>query len=181
MKSEIIIEQLLGWRTALAENEAPPAPRASRLLERARPWWQRRPEIFDLMVAAFERTPVRLGHAMEPGATRGGSHPVPTVIARTNVETNLLADILYLAIRGNTLRLRFQLHPMTDQPEADLEVTFVADDGPHPLFSTVATLAPGQEYRLEVEIPAQVARVWKDLRVTDRMPFRFVLRPADEA
>lgn len=180
MKTEPPIELLLSWRSAQAEAEAPAPPRAARLLELARPWWQHSPERFAALVAAFDGMHARFGHAMETNAERGGSFPVPAVIARTNVETSLLADILYLHIRGRTLRLRFQLSPLPELPEPNLEVTFVAVDGPRAMFAAPAALAPGGEYRLEVELSAEFAQAWAHLRVTDRMPFRFVLRPADE-
>ena len=43
MKTEIHIGQLLRWRLARAEAEA---PRAARLLELSRPWWETLPERF---------------------------------------------------------------------------------------------------------------------------------------
>ncbi len=181
MKTEPTIEQLLRWRAAHAEAEAPPAPRAALLLELARPWWQRCPEKFAVLVAGFDEIQARFGHAMETDAGRGGSFPVPAVISRTNVETSLLADILFLHFRGRTLRLRFQLQPMPELPEPNLDVTFVATDSPRAMFSAPASLSPGGDYRLEIELSIEVAQAWAHLRVTDRMPFRFVLRPADEA
>lgn len=181
MKPGTPLESLFNWRSARAEAEAPPPPRAARLLDLARPWWQRSPERFAALIAGFEGMPARFGHAMEPAAGRGGSYPVPAVIARTNVETSLLADVLYIHFRGRTLRLRFQLQPIPEPPEADLEVTFVAAEGPRVLFAGIAQLAPGGEYRLEVELPAEFAPAWTHLRVTDRMPFRFILRPANDA
>jgi len=34
------VEKLLRWRLSEAEEDAPPAPRATRLLELIRPWWE---------------------------------------------------------------------------------------------------------------------------------------------
>jgi hypothetical protein len=180
MNEEMNLAQLLRWRVAQAEADAPPAPRAARLLALTEPWWRRWPERFALLAAGLEGMHTRVGHAMEQDAGRGGSHPVPAVVARTNVETHSLADILYINLRDGTLRLRFQLRPMPDSPEARMEVTFVAHDTPQPLFTAPATLAPRGEYRLEIELPGETARAWQHLRVTDRMPFRFILRPDDE-
>ncbi|MCX6954443.1 MAG: hypothetical protein NTV51_20005 [Verrucomicrobia bacterium] len=181
MKTESSLERLIGWRAAEAEADAPPAPRAGRLLEHARPWWQRQPERLRALASALEGMHARFGHAMEPEGGRGGSHPVPAVIARTNVETNSLADILYLNLRGRTLRLRFLLRAPSASAEPAMEVTFVAPDGPQALFAAVATQTPAGEYRLELELPDAVAQAWAHLRVTDRMPFRFILRPDDGA
>jgi hypothetical protein len=44
MKSKIPIEELLRWRLDNAKSEAPLAPCAARLLDLARPWWERSPE-----------------------------------------------------------------------------------------------------------------------------------------
>lgn len=176
-----LVEQLLEWRSAQAEAEAPPAPRAARLLERARPWWQRQPERFAALAAALDGLHARFGHASDPGAGHRGSIPVPAVIVWTNLETNSLAHILYFHLRGRTLRLRFQLQSTPDTPERNLDATFVAADSQTPLFSALASLAPGGEYRLELELPAAFAEAWAHLRVTDRMPFRFILRPQENA
>lgn len=180
MKTGTPLHSLLTWRAEQAEADAPPAPRAARLLHLARPWWERSPEQFAALVAAFDGIHARIGYAMDTAADRGNGFPVPAVIARPNVETNLFADILYLHIRGRTLRLRFQLPPMPESPEPMLDVTFVAVDSPQPILSGTASLAPSGEYRLELELSVEFAQAWAHLRVTDRMPFRFVLRPADE-
>ncbi len=120
------------------------------------------------------------GHAAERDAGRGSSNPVPAVILWTNIETNSLAHILYLHVRGGTLRLRFQLQTAPDTPERNLDVTFVGADNQQPLFAALATFAPGAEYRIESELPMELADAWAHLRVTDRMPFRFILRPQEE-
>jgi len=180
MKKDPLVERLLEWRTAQSEADAPPAPRAARLLERARPWWQRQPEQFAALAAALDGLHVHFGHAMDPGAGRGGSIPVPALIRWTNIETNSLAHILYFHLRERTLRLRFHLQTTPDAPERTLDVTFVAADSHQPLFSALATFAPGGEYRIELDLPVAFAEAWAPLRVTDRMPFRFILRPQEE-
>jgi hypothetical protein len=180
MKMEPPVQRLLKWRTALAEAEAPPAPRAARLLERARPWWQRQPERFAALAAALNGMHAHFGHAMDPGAGQGSGIPVAAVLLWTNLETNSLAHILYFHVRARTLRLRFQLQNTPEAPERDLDVTFVAAESHQPLFSAFATFAPGGEYRIELDLPAALAEAWAPLRVTDRMPFRFILRPQEE-
>ena len=64
MNPGLSIEQLLRWRLARAEAEAPPAPRAARLLELSRPWWETWPERFAGVVARLGQMEVSYGHAM---------------------------------------------------------------------------------------------------------------------
>src|SRR5438477_12791678 len=79
---KIPIEQLLRWRLAQAEAEAPPAPRAARLLERARPWWESWPERFQSVIERLTRIQIAYGHAMAEPQSRSG-HPVPALIVHT--------------------------------------------------------------------------------------------------
>jgi hypothetical protein len=177
MKKELSIEQVLAWRLAQAEADAPPAPRAARLLEMSRTWWERWPETFDRLIAQLGNVRANFGHAMvaEP---RSRGYPVPTVVARTNVEISSLAEILYFNVNGSRIRLRFQVLPALAPAAPRLEITFVAVDQPSPLFVAPAVLAPGGEYRVDAEMPGALARAWAEIKVTDRMPFRFVLHEA---
>ena len=179
MKHPIPLEDLLNWRTALAEAEAPPPPRAARMLELARPWWELRPEQFRALVQQFG-TLMGVGYAMDPGSSQRENHPVPAVITRTNVETTALADILYFSIQGRILRMRFHLRHAPELRQSPLEVTFVAPGSAEPLFFTEATLGRDGNYRIEYELRSDIADAWARLRVTERMPFRFILRAPDE-
>src|SRR3712207_1105189 len=82
------------------------------------------------------------------------------------------------AVRDRKLRLRFQLEASPDKAEPTFEVTFVSDAVPRPLLAANATASVGDEYRLDAELSDELAASWTQLRVTDRMPFRFILRPA---
>ena len=42
-----------------------------------------------------------------------------------------------------------------------------------------AVRSHADEYRVDVDLPDHLVRSWGALRVTDQMPFRMVLRPAD--
>lgn len=145
--------------------------------EPVEPWWQRSPDSFYLLADRLISGAISFGHALGPADGRGGNHPVHTVIARTNVKTNSLADVLYFQLNGHVLSLRFQLQLLDELPEPRFEVTFVAADTATPLFVAQATLSPGGEYRMKANIPANFAKAWATLRVTDRMPFRFILKP----
>jgi hypothetical protein len=171
------IEQLLKWRLAQAESAAPPTPRAARLIELARPWWETAPEQFQALWARLGPIQVGYGHALaEPRAPRGGGYPVPALIVRageTEVETAV--RVLYLGIRDGRMSFRFHLEARPEPADAAFEVTFVADESAQPLFSAQATRSVDSEYRLDAELTGELARAWGDLRVMDRMPFRLIL------
>ena len=176
MKTKMTIQELLRWRLARAEAEAPPAPRAARLLELARPWWEIWPEEFRSLVERLGQAPIAYGHAMaEPGQSRT-AHPVPAVIVRAGEELSAFASVLYFSIGNGRLRLRFQISPAHEQPDPAFEVIFIAAATAVPLFSSHATLAVENEYRLDAELPEKIAAQWGQMKVTDRMPFRLILR-----
>jgi hypothetical protein len=176
MKTKIPIEELLRWRLARAEAEAPPPLRATRLLELARPWWETWPEQFRSLVERLGQVQVAYGHAMaEPRQSRT-AHPVPTLIVRAGEEFQAFASVLYFRIGRGRLRLRFQIDPAHRQSDSAFEVTFVAAATAIPLFSSHATLSVENEYRLDAELPEKVASEWQQMKVTDRMPFRLILR-----
>src|SRR5436309_3280949 len=106
------VEQLLRWRLSQAEAEAPPAPRAGRLLELARPWWETWPERFQSFVERLGGIEVAYGHAAEPRQPRGG-HPVPALVVRAVEELETSVRVLYINVREGRLRLRFQLDAAT--------------------------------------------------------------------
>jgi hypothetical protein len=170
------VEQLLHWRLARAEAEAPPAPRGAYLLELARPWWERWPERFQSLVERLRQIQIAYGHAMaEPRQSQSG-HPVPTLIVRAVEELETSARVLYLNVRNGRLRLRFQLDAAAAQGHERFDVTLVADNSERPLLSAPAMLSLESEYRLDAELSEELARGWEQLKVTDRMPFRLILR-----
>jgi hypothetical protein len=172
------VEQLLRWRLAQAEKEAPPAPRASRLLELARPWWETSPEQFRALWTRLGMIQVVFGHAMvEPDARRGSGYPVPALMERAgepDLETSV--RVLYLGTRTNRMSLRFHLEAQPDHPDAGFEATFVSATSGQPLFSVHAFRSVDNEYRLDAELTDEIASDWRDLKVTDRMPFKLLLR-----
>jgi hypothetical protein len=176
MKREIDIEQLLRWHEERAEARAPLAPSAAHLLEIARPWWETLPERFESYTRRLGAIRISYGYAMTELHHGHTGYPVPTLIARGNEELESPARVLYMSVRDGRLRLRFQIEPI---PRADqsFEVTFVSESGLRPILSTYAALSVDGEYRLDVELPEELAVTWESLRVTDQMPFRFILRP----
>jgi hypothetical protein len=177
MKREIDIEQLLHWRLERAEARAPIAPSAAQLLDFVRPWWEIFPERFESYARRLGAIKVSYGYAMAELHHGHTGYPVPALISRGDEELESPARVLYMSVRNGRLRLRFQLDPIP-APDRTFEVTFVTDAGLKPILSTYAELSVDGEYRLDVELPEELAVTWDSLRVTDQMPFRFILRPA---
>jgi hypothetical protein len=116
---------------------------------------------------------------MAPQQHGHSGHPVPTLISRDDDELEAPVRVLYLNVREGKLRLRFQLDPIP-RVERGFEVTFISEEALQPILSAYATLSVDGEYRLDAELPEDLAANWESLKVTDRMPFRFILRPATD-
>ena len=176
MKREIDIEQLLRWRLERAEARAPIAPSAAHLLDIVRPWWEILPERFESYARRLAAIKVSYGYAMAELHHGHTGYPVPALIARGDEELDSPARVLYMTVRDGRLRLRFQIDPIP-APDRSFEVTFLSEAGLRPILSANAELSVDGEYRLDVELPEELAVTWESLRVTDQMPFRFILRP----
>lgn len=170
------LQLLLHWRAEQAEMEAPPPPRASELLRRARPWWLRMPEEFDRGVARLFQTRLNLGYALEGGPARQRGATVPALLPGPDGERLGYVRVTYLSIRDDRLRLRFTLDDQTARLDATLALTFVADPSGAPLLEAAAHEAGDHEYRAECPLPPELAAEWSRLRVTDAMPFRLIVR-----
>ena len=179
MNPRISVEELLRWRLARAEAEAPPAPRAARLLELARPWWETWPERFGELVARLSQMEVAYGHAMAESRRTPSEHLVPAMVVHTASETETSARVLYFSVRNGRLRLRFQLGSNPDCSAPAYEATFVSRAGSQPLFSTPVERSTNGEYSLTESLSEELANKWAVLKVTDEMPFRLILRPFD--
>ena len=177
MRREFDIEQLLQWRVDRAESDAPPPPSGLHLLKRARPWWEIAPEKFAAHVRRLGAIQISYGYAMAHRQHGHSGHPVPTLISRNDEELESPARVLYMNVRDGKLRLRFHLDPIP-KTERGFEVTFISEGALQPIFSAYASLSVDGEYRLDADLPEDLATTWESLRVTDRMPFRFLLRPA---
>ena len=183
MSAGTSIGAVLRWRLARAAAEAPPPPSAAQLLAGARPWWDAWPARWQAAVERLGRMQVAYGHAMTTSDPRPGGYPVPALLVGAG-DAEVLVRVLYLSVRDGELRLRFLLPGAALPTAGDLEVTFVADGEPaeaasslRPLLAAHATRAAANEYRLDAVLPQALAHGWAALKVTDRMPFRLVLRP----
>ena len=182
MIMETPIAELLRWRFEQAKNQAPPAPRATRLLELTRPWWETLPAQFQSLARRVANIQVAYGHAMtEPLSGGIGGYPVAALVVRTREEWDTSVRVLYLSVRDRRLRLRFQIEALPSPAEQSFEVTFVAD-GPtaRPELAATASLSLDSEYRLDADLTEELAKDWERLKATDRMPFRLILRPVGD-
>lgn len=176
MNTKIAMTEILRWRLALAEAEAPPAPRAGRLLELARPWWEGCPEKFQAIARRLGALQMCYGHAMVDPGLAPISHLVPTLIVGEALERETSVQVLYLEVRESMLQLRFALDAAHRSSEPRFDCTFLAEENLRPLFSAVSECSVANEFWLEVSIPDSIARTWENIRVSDPMPFRLILR-----
>jgi hypothetical protein len=169
------LAELLRWRAAIAESGAPSPPRATDLVDRLRPWWERWPERFRMLGERLSRMQLAHGSEFDDRSLRSAGNPVPALISHVD-DVEACARVVHLSMRNDRLRLRFLL----DGPLArgdDFEVTFVSLHGSQPLLLAVATRGADGEYRLDTELTPQLIASWRNLRIRDRMPFRLILRP----
>jgi hypothetical protein len=181
MKTEISLAELLRWRLDQAETEAPPAPRAARLLDSIRPWWERYPEEFRSAVKRLGDIQVAFGHAMAEPRKSSGGYPVPVLIVDGMQEMEASARILYFEARGGRVRLRFQLEGAKIPTEQSFEVTFVSHSTDKPLFVAMAVRSADNAYRIDASLSEELEMGWNDVKVTDRMPYRLILHPVTGA
>jgi len=179
LKKSVDIQELLLWRSQRAEQEAPAPPSAARLLRLVQPWWEKLPDRFAASVRRLAAVQLSYGYAMAHPPHGHSGHPVPAVISRDDDgDVEAPVRILYMSVRDGRLRLRFQIAPVPRNDRA-YEMTFVSETGLRPILLASADLSGDDEYRVDVELPSELAAAWESLRVTDPMPFRFILRPAD--
>ena len=176
MKKSVAVEDLLRWRRERAEAEAPAAPSAMHLLKLAEPWWELWPERFAASVRRLSAIQLSYGYAMAHPPHGHTGHPVAALISSDDEDQESPARILYMSVREGRLRLRFQLTPVPRKDNA-FEVTFVSESGLRPILSAYADLSGDNEYRVDVELPSELVVAWESIKVTDPMPFRFILRP----
>jgi hypothetical protein len=182
MTTKTTLAELLRWRLAQAEQEAPPAPRAARLLELARPWWETYPEKFSALAGQLASLRMGYGHAMvDAGAVPNLAPIVPALVIEMDTINESRVQLLYFDVTDSRLRMRFELEVVPASLAAGMEATFVAESDLRPLFTAVARAPMTNEYWLEAALPAGLGREWETLKVTGRMPFRLLFRPRAES
>jgi hypothetical protein len=137
------------------------------------------PDRFAVSVRRLAAIQLSYGYAMAHRPHGHSGHPVATLISRDDEEQEAPARVLYMNVRDARLRLRFQLAPVPRHDRV-LDVTFVSEAGLQPILSAQADLSGNGEYRVDVELPSDLAAAWESLKVTDPMPFRFILRPVPD-
>ncbi|HEX4266211.1 MAG TPA: hypothetical protein VH597_17875 [Verrucomicrobiae bacterium] len=176
MKTNIPL--LLRWHLAQLENQAPPPPRAARLLAQTQPWWDTWPERFQALVERLSHMDVAFGHAMTDASHVRTGFPVTTLVEHAGEETETSARVLYLSLRDRRFCFRFHLNANIQPAVESFEVTFITDGKMTPVLSASAARSVDNEYRVDLQVSEELAREWGNLKVTDRMPFRLLLRSA---
>ena len=175
MKPEKAVEEFLRWRLEQARAEAPPAPSASHLLELARPWWEKWPEMFQSQVEKLSRIQVEYdGPATKPTLISSG-YFVPALVVRGVEASEGFARVLEFNIHNDRLRFRFQLEPSLSHEEPTLELTFISETSAHPVLLAAASVSVESDYLLETLLLPEIAREWAHLKETDHLPIRLIL------
>ena len=178
MKRKIQVKQLLRWHLAQAEAAAPPAPRARRLLEAARPWWETQPEQFQALAEQLGRIHTAPDDAVTKPKASSVGYPVPVLMVHRAEKMETSARVIYLNVYDGRLRLRLRLDTVALKSSEGVEVTFV-NSQLRPLFSTKAISLKTKEYRLDVELREPLARDWERLKAQDKMPFLLLFRSSE--
>ena len=74
------------------------------------------------------------------------------------------------------LRIVFRNFPLESIHDKAAISAQVAEASALPLFSAHAARSVDSEYRLDADLTEEIASDWRELKVTDRMPFRLLLR-----
>lgn len=181
MKTKTTFAELMRWRFDRAARDAPPAPRAARLLDASRPWWERCPGEFQSLVERLAAMRMNYGHAMVERRAADAGHCVSTLVVNSEGESEIAMRPLYWDLRGSRLHLRFEPEAVGLTLAAVHEATLVAHDSLQPVLAAPIRRSVAGEYWLEAEIPDDLRRAWADVRVTDPMPFRLILRTPESA
>jgi hypothetical protein len=181
MTPDKLAEEYFRWRLEQMKAEAPAAPSAAELFERALPWWERWPERFRLLVGQLEA--IRTDH------DHNGDHPnpgpegyaVPSLIVRGEAEIKGFARVLDFKILDAKLHFRFQLAPPLAPGDSSLEVTFISDMDARVLLFTQALGLGETGYIVCARLPPELVRDWALLKETDILPFRLILQSGPRA
>jgi hypothetical protein len=176
MTSDNLAKEYLRWRFESMKAEAPAAPSAAQLIERALPWWERSPEIFRALVGRLEKMRNGYDHNESQSDHGSGVHTVPALMVRGEAETEGFARVLDFKIRDGRLHFRFQAAPSFVSEISTFEVTFISYPASRALFFTPAFGSSEIGYIVYTQLPPELAGAWTLLNETDRLPFRLILR-----
>jgi hypothetical protein len=176
MTPDKIAEEYLRWRLEQMKAEAPAAPSASQLIERALPWWEKSPERFRALVGQLET--IRTGHGHNgnhPNSSPDG-HAVPALLLREEVEIQSSARVLDFKIHDGKLHFRFQLEPPLAPVSSSMEVTFISDASTRPLFFAPAFGSEENGYIVYADLLPELVREWAPLDEANGLPLRLIIR-----
>jgi len=176
MKKKLPVEKLLRWRFETARAEAPPAPPAASLLAFARPWWETSPERFQLAIQRLGSIQIAHAHPTSKSPQSRIRGRVPTLLVRTAEEIETSVCILSMSLSEGRMQLSFQCETRPEPDEQMFEATLVSEATAKPLFCALTDKSLDNEYRLSAKLSDDLAKEWERLKLTDRMPFRLILR-----
>jgi hypothetical protein len=171
MKKKIPLKTLLNWRLEKAKAGALRAPTAARLLALTQPWWETSPEQFRLAVQRLQSIEIPQTHTKSQSSSSRARDAVPALIIGPTEELETSVRILRLDLNDGRLQLSFQCPGAAEQK---FEVTFVSEFTSKPVLYALAARSLSGEYWLEAELAPEAE---EELKVTDLVPFRLILRP----
>jgi hypothetical protein len=174
MTSDKLAEEYLRWRFESMKAEAPAAPSAAQLIQRARPWWEKWPERFRALIGRLEK--IQSGNDHNGGQSDGsGVHTVPVLMVRGEEETEDFARVLDFKVHDGKLHFRFQVAPSLASGVSSFEATFISYPVSRALLFTPAFGSSEIGYIAYTELPPELAEAWTLLNETVPLPFRLIL------
>ena len=176
MTPDKIAEEYLRWRFQLMKAEAPAAPSAAQLIERALPWWERTPERYRALVGRLEK--MQSGYDNNGGRSDHGSEgrAMPALIVRGDEGMECFARVLDFKVRDGKLHFRFKVASPFAPEGSTLEVTFISYPASRALLFAPAFGSSEIGYIVYTELPAELSVAWVSLDETAHLPFRLILR-----
>jgi hypothetical protein len=176
VKKKIPVEKLLRWRFEKARTEAPLPPSAASLVSFARPWWETSPERFQLVVRRLGSIQIAHGRPTSKSPQSRVRGRVPTLLVRTAEEIEISVCILSLSLNKGRMQISFKCETMPEPDEQMFEATLVSEGTSRPFLCALTDKSLDNDYRLSAKVPDDLAKEWERLKLTDRMPFRLILR-----
>lgn len=178
--NKLTIGEMLSWCLDEAERDAPLPPKASWLLkqERAWRWWEEVPSLFEKGARALIQVDV-LGHiegkpqVMEPPGVR-------LCILHEEPPKVISAPILAIQVQNGKLVLRLKVETSWNPSGSHHQFVFVSPEEKF-LFAVDAELVDSYEFRIEAQLPEDLAASWENLKLGREMPFMLIIRPGESS